>query len=93
MMINNQPGSIRDNRPSTAVGSISHRTPLSAGWRASGDAIQLSRLSGVLNAFDTNASLSTSRVDRIAKTVRAQNYSPDSQVLSHRLIAEMLSEQ
>lgn len=55
------------------------------------DAVQLTRLGGVLNAFQVNADRSSSRIDNLNPLVRNQDYSVGGADLSRRLIAEMLN--
>ena len=58
-----------------------------------GDAVQLTRLAGVLNVFQTNAVRSTSRIDRLSPMVRTKEYSISSVELSRKLMAEMVQKQ
>lgn len=53
------------------------------------DALQLSRLGGVLNVFSTNASRSFNRLIVLKHAVRDQNYSVDPRSLGQRLVKEM----
>jgi hypothetical protein len=62
----------------------------SDGWAGTPDAIQLSKLSGVLNVFDRNASFTFQHVKRIATAVRNQDYGVSSQILGKKLVHEML---
>ena len=53
------------------------------------DAVQLSRLGGVLNAFATDASSSFDRLGRLRAAVRDGSYSVNGIALSRRLMSEM----
>lgn len=81
------------NRLSAFKLSASSTTMFSADSVATSDAIQLTRLGGVLNAYQTDARQSSTRVDRLTPLVRSRNYSVGALDLSRRLTAEMLQKQ
>lgn len=68
-------------------------TRFSADSAATSDAIQLTRLGGVLNAYQTDARQSSTRVDRLIPLVRSRDYSVGALDLSRRLTNEMLQKQ
>lgn len=65
-------------------------SPLSNSWTGRNDAVQLSRLGGVLNVFARDASSSMARVERLQAAVRDQTYSVTATALGRKLMAEML---
>jgi hypothetical protein len=71
-------------------GTIPQRTgSLTRTWMGRSDAVQLSRLGGVLNAFATDASSAFDRVGRLHAAVQDGSYSVNGTALSRRLISEM----
>jgi hypothetical protein len=60
-------------------------------WNNPNDAVQLSNLGGVLNAFAANSNRSVDRVRALAAVIRAQQYKTSGQAISQKLMAEMLS--
>jgi hypothetical protein len=91
MTVNNQPAAnpIRSSMPilSSASWQDNSRTE---SWTGRADAVQLSRLGGVLNVFAASASSSLSRIERLQAAVRDQKYSVSGPALGRRLISEML---
>lgn len=84
MTVDNQPLSAR------APGPITQRTGrVIKTWMGRSDAVQLSRLGGVLNAFATDASSSLDRLGSLKAAVRDETYSVAGAVLSRKLISEM----
>lgn len=88
MTVDNQRVSAPGSGP--APGQISQRTgPAIKTWMGRSDAVQLSRLGGVLNAFATDASSSLDRLGCLKAAVRAGTYSVAGASLSRKLISEM----
>jgi hypothetical protein len=81
------------NRLSAFAVSASSATAFSADSPAVSDGIQLTRLGGVLNAYQTDAQQSSTRIDRLVPLVRSRDYSISALDLSRRLTAEMLQKQ
>jgi hypothetical protein len=81
------------NRLSGFAISASSTTTFSVASAANSDAIQLTRLGGVLNAYQTDARQSSTRVDRLVPIVRSRDYSVSALELSRRLTNEMLQKQ
>ena len=77
------------NRLSAFSVSAPSSTTFSENSIATSDAIQLTRLGGVLNAYQTDARQSSTRVDRLTLLVRSRGYSVAALDLSRRLTAEM----
>jgi hypothetical protein len=91
MTVNNQPAAtpVHDSVP--VLGSRSWRNSSAAdSWTGRNDAVQLSRLGGVLNVFATDASSSSGRIERLQAAVREQQYSVSGPVLGRKLMSEML---
>ncbi len=91
MTVKNQPAVA----PFTGSGRVfdenSRQTsPVPASWTGRNDAVQLSRLGGVLNVFARDASSSLSRVEHFQAAVRDQTYSVTGTALGRKLITEML---
>jgi hypothetical protein len=57
-----------------------------------GDALQLSRLGGVLNVFSTNASHSFHRLNALKNAIRDQKYTVDPRLLGQKLVSEMVGQ-
>ena len=89
MTVDNQPVSPPVSGP--FFGQISQqRTGRSVNtWMGRSDAVQLSRLGGVLNAFATDASSSLDRLGRLKAAVRDNTYSVAGTELGQTLISEM----
>lgn len=91
MTVNNQPAAspVHDSVP--VLGSNSWRNnPATGSWTARNDAVQLSRLGGILNVFASDASSSLNRIGRLQAAVREQQYSVSGPVLGRKLMSEML---
>jgi hypothetical protein len=88
MIVDNQPVSPPGSGP--VPGQISQRTgQVIKTWMGRSDAVQLSRLGGVLNAFATDASSSLDRLGRLKAAVRDNSYSVTGTALGQTLILEM----
>jgi hypothetical protein len=81
------------NRLSGFAITASSATTFSGDSTAASDAIQLTRLGGVLNAYQTDARQSSTRVDRLLPMVRSREYCVGALELSRRLTNEMLQKQ
>jgi anti-sigma28 factor (negative regulator of flagellin synthesis) len=55
------------------------------------DAVQLSFLAGVLNAFQTSAAKAANRASELSAAIRQQAYSVDSQTLGKKMIQDLLT--
>jgi hypothetical protein len=89
MTVNNQPAApMPDPGPAFNIKPV-RGTRAAATWAGNKDAIQLSRLGGVLNVFETDASSSLNRVEYLHSQIRNQAYSVSGAVLSRKLIHEM----
>jgi hypothetical protein len=90
MTVNNQRAAtpVHDSLP--VRGSISSRnSPATDSWSGRNDAVQLSRLGGVLNVLATDASSSLNRIERLQAAVRERQYSVSGLVLGRKLMSEM----
>lgn len=91
MTVNNQPAVAPFTGSGQILGSDSRQTSvMAASWAGGNDAVQLSRLGGVLNVFARDASSSASRVERFQAAVRDRTYSVTGTALARRLMTEML---
>jgi hypothetical protein len=88
MTLDNQPAAAPGSGPLLGAFSEQPRHPART-WTGRSDAVQLSRLGGVLNAFATDASSSLDRIGRLQAAVRDHSYSVDETVLSRKLVSEM----
>jgi hypothetical protein len=93
MTVNQPLEGMRPNRLSAFAASASPTTAFSANTAETSDAVQLTRLGGVLNAYQTDARRSVTRLDRLIPAVRNRDYSVAALDLSRRLTAEMLQKQ
>jgi anti-sigma28 factor (negative regulator of flagellin synthesis) len=59
---------------------------------AASDAVQLSRLSGVLNSLQTGAKANVQRTQELAPLIRDRRYLVDASSISSKLIAEFLEQ-
>jgi len=91
MTVNNQTAAtlVSDSAPVLAS-SARRNSPATESWTGRNDAVQLSRLGGVLNVFATDASSSLNRIGRLQAAVRGQQYSVSGPVLGRKLMSEML---
>jgi hypothetical protein len=92
MTVNYPSGGIESNYAPAFSTSVPVSSTFAAGWAAPSDAIQLTRLGGVLNAFQANATQSSNRVDHLGSLVRSQQYSVSGVALGRKLINEMLQQ-
>ena len=88
MTVDNQP--VSPPRSGAVPGQIPQRTaPATRTWMGRSDAVQLSRLGGVLNAFASDASSALDRLGGLKAAVRDETYSVAGDALSRKLISEM----
>jgi hypothetical protein len=92
MTVNYSMGGMQPNYASALSTSVPDSGVFATGWTGPSDAIQLTRLGGVLNAFQSDAMQSSSRVDRLTPLVRNQDYSISSEALGRKLITDMLEQ-
>jgi hypothetical protein len=90
MTVNYPSGGMQPNYASAFSASVPDSDAFAAGWTGPGDAVQLTRLGGVLNAFQTDAMQSSGRVDRLSPLVRNRDYSVSGEALGRKLITDML---
>lgn len=93
MTVNQRLEGTHFNRLSAFAASASSTAAFPTDSRTASDAMQLTRLGGVLNAYQTEARQSSSRVDRLIPLVRGGGYSVGALELSRRLTEEMLQKQ
>lgn len=92
MTVNYPTGGTQPNYASAFSTSVPDSAISATGWTGPSDAVQLTRLGGVLNAFQANATQSSSRVDRLGPLVRSQQYSVSGEALGRKLITDMLQQ-
>ena len=91
MTINQSHNEIRGNTVDAVTGLAQDTILTGTSQSGPSDGLQLTRLGGVLSAFQSNATESFARVDRLGTAVREQNYSVDGQLLGNKIVSEMLN--
>lgn len=92
MTVNYPLGGMQSSYASAFPTSVPDSVAFATGWTGSSDAVQLTRLGGVLNAFQADATQSSSKVDRLSPLVRNRDYSVSGEALGRKLITDMLQQ-
>lgn len=93
-MMVNQPLSSRMPKPALPVTSLTTGSSFShSSSNEAADGVQLSRLGGVLNAFQTNAERANQRIENLTLLVGTNAYPIDAVELSRKMISDMLHKQ
>jgi hypothetical protein len=82
-----------ENVPAVATGSMAQASGrVAASTATQEDSVQLIALAGILNAFETDSRRNIGRNNQLHEMLRSDRYRVDSELLSKRLVQDMLNE-
>ena len=65
------------------------KSPAKSDWYADNETIQISRLSGVVNALAADADNTNGRIGSLGDALRDGSYRPNNRKLSHQLLSKI----